>query len=98
MKIQTYELKRIPIIRFDNEQILSLNHKSIFTECGIDPESDVPIEEQEPHPLPDRRAIDDVVFDALGLDEEERKDVYRAVCRLVWDRISKAKSQKKKRR
>ncbi|MEW6504845.1 MAG: DNA methyltransferase [Chloroflexota bacterium] len=66
--------------------------QSIFTECGIDPESGVPIAEQEPNPLPDRKALDDIVFDALGLTEEERKEVYRAVCHLVWERISKARS------
>lgn len=64
----------------------------IFTECGIDPNSDIPITEQEPHPLPDRKALDDIVFDALGLTEDERKDVYRAVCQLVWERIRKAQS------
>jgi len=67
--------------------------QDIFAESGIDPESDTPIEEQEPQPLPDRKALDDVIFDALGLTEEERKDVYRAVCRLVWNRISKAKNK-----
>jgi len=46
--------------------------------------------------LPDRKELDDIVFDALGLTEEERKDVYRGVCRLVWNRISKAKSLKKR--
>jgi len=66
--------------------------QSIFTECGIDPESKVPIAEQEPHPLPDRKALDDIVFDALGLTEKERKEVYRAVCQLVWERISRARS------
>jgi hypothetical protein len=65
---------------------------NIFTECGIDPKSEVPIAEQEPNPLPDRKALDDIVFDALGLTAEERKEVYRAVCQLVWERISKAKS------
>lgn len=65
---------------------------TIFTECGIDPKSEVPISEQEPNPLPDRKALDDIVFDALGLTEEERKEVYRSVCQLVWDRISKARS------
>jgi len=65
---------------------------NVFTECGIDPQSDVPIAEQAPNPLPDRKALDDIVFDALGLTEEERKEVYRAVCQLVWERISKAKS------
>ena len=69
---------------------------SVFVECGIDPESKIPIEEQEPKPLPDRKELDDIVFDALGLTKNERKDVYRAVCRLVWNRISKAKSVRKK--
>ncbi len=66
--------------------------QSLFTEIGIDPESDIPISEQEPNPLPDRKALDDIVFDALGLTDEERKEVYRAVAQLVWERISKARS------
>ncbi|NPV87886.1 MAG: hypothetical protein HPY45_17955 [Anaerolineae bacterium] len=66
--------------------------QTIFTECGIDPKSDVPIAKQEPRPLPDRKALDDIVFDALGLSEDERKEVYRAVCQLVWERTSKARS------
>jgi hypothetical protein len=77
------------------EQLYNLGKrdlKSIFTECGIDPESEVPIAEQEPNPLPDRKALDDIVFDALGLTEKERKEVYRAVCQLVWERINKARS------
>ena len=64
----------------------------VITECGIDPKSDVPIAKQEPRPLPDRKALDDIVFDALGLSEDERKEVYRAVCQLVWERTSKARS------
>ncbi|MGC9093199.1 MAG: three-Cys-motif partner protein TcmP [Bacteroidota bacterium] len=28
------------------------------------------------NPLPDRKALDDIVFDALGLTEQERKEVY----------------------
>ena len=66
--------------------------RSIFEECGINPKLDVPIEEQEPNPLPDRVELDNIVFDALNLTKEERKEVYRAVCRLVWNRISKANS------
>ncbi len=65
---------------------------NIFVECGINPRSNVPIEEQEPRPLSDRAELDKIVFDALDLGDEERKEVYRAVCRLVWNRISKAKS------
>ena len=87
------KLLNFSVIDIDN--LLSREVHSIFTECGIDPKSDIPISEQEPNPLPDRKALDDVVFDALGLTEEERNDVYRAVCQLVWNRISKAKSVKK---
>ena len=42
--------------------------------------------------MPDRKALDDIVFDALGLTEEERKEVYWAVAELVQNRLKKAKS------
>ena len=94
------DFKRVKIIdpgniNFPEKVIKSFVNReirSIFTECGIDPKSKVPIEEQEPKPLPDRAELDKIVFDALDLTVDERKDVYRAVCRLVWNRISKAKS------
>ncbi|NPV38694.1 MAG: hypothetical protein HPY78_05415 [Brevinematales bacterium] len=63
--------------------------QSIFTELGFDPNK--PIREQEPNPLPDRKALDDIVFDALGLSEEERKEVYWAVAELVKNRLEKAR-------
>ncbi len=63
---------------------------SIFTELGFDPSK--PIRDQEPNPLPDRKALDDIVFDALGLTEEERKEVYWAVAELVKARLEKARS------
>ncbi len=93
-----YEAKRILLI--DPKLISSKSvvvsktfvGKSVFEECGIDPKSDIPIEKQDPKPLPDRAELDNIVFDAIGLSEEERKDVYRAVCRLVWNRINKANS------
>ncbi len=74
------------------EKMIDRKVQNIFKECGINPESDIPISEQEPQPLPDRAELDNIVFDALGLTEEERKEVYRAVCQLVWNRVSKAKS------
>jgi len=94
-----YPFIRMPIIKNDNklyEHILNILNqrdiKNIFEECGIDPKSEIPIEEQEPKPLPDRAELDKIIFDALELTEKERKDVYRAICRLVWNRINKAKS------
>jgi len=63
---------------------------SVFKELGFDPSK--PIREQEPNPLPDRKALDDIVFDALGLTEEERREVYYAVAELVQNRLKKAKN------
>ncbi len=42
--------------------------------------------------LPDRRALDDIIFDILGLTKEEREEVYRAVIELVTNRLKKARS------
>ncbi len=67
--------------------------KSIFEECGID--ANKPIREQAPNPLPDRAELDNIVFDELGLTEEERKEVYWAVCELVKQRLEKTRSLKK---
>ena len=88
---------RIPIIISKNSiskfnKLKERQIKSIFEECGIDPKSKTPIEEQKPKPLLDRADLDKIVFDALGLTKDEREEVYRAICRLVWNRISKAKS------
>jgi len=35
---------------------------------------------------------DDIIFDELGLTEEERKEIYRATAELVQQRLQKAKS------
>jgi len=36
--------------------------------------------------------INDIIFDELGLTEEERKEVYYATAELVQHRLQKAKS------
>ena len=64
--------------------------KSIFTELGINP--NLPIRDQKPNPLPDRKTLDDVVFDIIGLTQEERDEMYWAVCELVKNRLEKARS------
>ncbi len=63
---------------------------SIFTELGFD--AQIPVRKQEPNPLPDRKELDDIIFDAIGLTEEERKEVYWATAELVQNRLKKAKS------
>ena len=94
IKVDPIEYRHIWVVKLQQSIFVPFTRpvSNIFTECGIDPESEVPIAEQEPHPLPDRKALDDIVFDALGLTADERKEVYRAVCQLVWERISKARS------
>jgi hypothetical protein len=72
------------------QKMLFRNVRSIFLELGIDPSS--PIRSQEPNPLPDRKELDDIIFDEIGLTEEERKEVYWSVCELVKNRLDKAKS------
>lgn len=51
---------------------------------------------------PDRRALDDVFFDVLGLTEDERLEVYKAIVDLVKARLARAasvpKNHKAKRR
>jgi hypothetical protein len=42
--------------------------------------------------MPDRRELDRVVFEALGLTEKEQIEVYRAVVELVKNRLVKARS------
>lgn len=80
-----------------NNNIKSLLHReinSIFQELGFDQMK--PIREQQPNPLLDRKALDDIVFDTLGLTEEEKKEVYWATAELVKNRLDKARSVKKK--
>jgi len=78
-------------IEFKNfENILKRDILSVFEELGINPK--IEIRKQEPQPKKDRYLLDKIIFDKIGLTEEERKEVYWAVCELVKQRIEKAKS------
>ncbi len=73
--------------------LLSIAVKSIKYDSqlyGIKPA--IPISKQKPNPLPDCKALDDIVFDVFGLTEDERNEVYWSVCELVANRLNKAKS------
>jgi len=78
----------------NNQNLLQREIKSIFIELSLDQAK--PLREQNPNPLPDRKALDDMVFDALGLTQEERREVYWATAELVKNRLDKARSVKKK--
>ncbi|MEK7728312.1 MAG: hypothetical protein AAB354_07840 [candidate division KSB1 bacterium] len=40
--------------------------------------------------LPDRKALDDIIFNELGLTQAERNEVYWSVAELVKQRLDKA--------
>jgi len=89
-----------------NKSLLEKNILSIFEELGFPkcnqrncnhPEH--PYEYVKPEEvsfnriMPDRRELDKIVFEALGLTEEEQLEVYRAVLELVKNRLLKARSK-----
>jgi len=82
------------------ETIKSFQNRSInkiFQELGLPkPNRDLsnirPEEVSLAKVLPDRRELDRIVFEAIGLSEVEQLEVYRAVVELVKNRLVKAKS------
>ncbi|MFH1706145.1 MAG: Eco57I restriction-modification methylase domain-containing protein [Patescibacteria group bacterium] len=102
LDLATTDVKEIPIIDFQyiqgsrnvfsdflhNAKLRAVG--SVFDESGINPRKE--IRSQQPNPLPDRKALDNVFFDALGLSKDERNEVYWSLCELVKNRLEKAKS------
>ncbi|CAI8301674.1 MAG: Modification methylase PaeR7I [Euryarchaeota archaeon UBA443] len=62
----------------------------VSVECGFDPE--IPLREQEPSPLPDRKVVDELIFDILELTQEERNEIYWYLCESVQNREERSKS------
>jgi hypothetical protein len=60
----------------------------VFEEIGAETPEGVALDKVKP----DRRELDEAVFEILGLTEEEQLEVYKAVVDLVKSRIEKAKS------
>jgi len=79
------------------EQMAGREVKSIFEELGLPKPnrdySNIRLEEVSlKRVLPDRRALDEVVFEVLGLSESEQLAVYRGVVELVRNRLVKAQN------
>jgi hypothetical protein len=92
MDVTVYEAKNILIFQTEIQQkLINRDIKSIFLEFGFDPH--ISFRQQRPNPLPDRKALDDIIFDELGLTEEERNEVYWATAELVKQRLDKAGSR-----
>ncbi|MBX7204331.1 MAG: hypothetical protein K1X81_02795 [Bacteroidia bacterium] len=79
------------IFHKSNITFLKREQNEIYDELGFD--KALPIRNQHPKPLADRKAIDDIIFDELGLTQEERNEVYWSVAELVQQRLNKAASR-----
>jgi hypothetical protein len=84
-------IKNMLIDEKEFEFFLPRQAKEIAHELGFD--NSLSFRDQEPNPLPDRKALDDLIFDELGLTEAERKEVYWATAELVKQRLDKAASR-----
>ncbi|MFX0098935.1 MAG: Eco57I restriction-modification methylase domain-containing protein [Candidatus Hodarchaeota archaeon] len=105
LKLETTDVRKLFTLNLDGlpsksqeglidgiERMGKREPQSVFLECGLDPELD--LRSQEPNPLPDRNAIDSIIFDELGLTNGERKKVYWSTCESVKRRIMKSRSIK----
>lgn len=102
LKLEVLDIKKMPVFSHKNMMENKSNFEScllrigkrrvmpIFEECGINPKQSIRL--QKPNPLPDRKALDNIVFDILGLTPAERNEVYWSVCELVKNRLDKARS------
>ena len=73
----------------------------VFEECGFDkhraslpPEHEhyIGLRAQKPNPMPDRKRIDDIAFNALNLTLDERDEIYWCLGESVLSRLQKASS------
>ncbi len=98
---------RSALDRLENRPVRSIFEELGFTLCPVRrcDHSEHPYEhvkaetltlEQVCRTSPDRYELDCVIFDVLGLTDEERLAVYRAVVELVKDRLVKARSVKQR--
>ena len=83
LKIQTYEVSELLCV---DPKTFAFEDAAIFASTAwemLDPSDD-------------RRALDTIIFDALGLTQGERDGIYEAVVSLVESRLRKARSLKGK--
>ncbi len=96
LKIQKFELENMlfPIFnQYKNSDAKYYRISSIFSECGIDPLLQIPIEKQLPNPKFELNNNDRIIFNEINLSELERREIYRVLCQLVWNRLEKANNK-----
>ena len=72
------------------ESLITRKIGDVFEECGFNPEE--LIRDQVPAPQPDRKVVDNFIFDLLGLSQDERNEVYWYLCEAVQNRGTRSKS------
>lgn len=82
--LTVYELADCPVIVLDNNTLV----KSVLEDASN--RMLLPIDEEITNP--NRKDIDNIAFDAIGLTSQERNAVYDAVTELVRVRLNKSKS------
>lgn len=108
LDVQPIDIRKIPIINptklpknihkkikssFDN--FLHREILTVFEEIGASSPDEVSLNKVKP----DRRELDKIVMgEILGLTEGEQLEVYRAVVKLVKDRIERARSVEKRKK
>jgi hypothetical protein len=83
MKIETYELAGLLCV---DPSTFNFADKKLLTQTSWD----------VLNPSDERRVLDTIIFDTLGLTKDERESVYDAVLRLVEDRLTKASSLRRR--
>ncbi len=103
IQMKVYHYMNMPVILVDanfHNSYSSLSGreiKTIFEELGLPaPARDLsninPDDLSLDKVMPDRRELDKIIFEALGLTEEEQLEVYRSVVELVKERLLKSKT------
>jgi len=99
LDFKVYETKGIQLIDYSkqikelnlDERLIKRKTEDIFIECGFN--SKEPLRDQNPNPKPDRAELDELVFNIIGLNKDEKKEVYWSLCELVQNRIIKSKNK-----
>lgn len=100
--VMVYEIQNLivfnaAVFSLKNEINQSFKQLSKREICGFLDELNIdrsqPIRQCQPSPLPDRKVLDDLIFDEVGLTMEERNEIYWATAELVKQRLDKASSR-----
>jgi hypothetical protein len=89
LKTEGIDIRKFEVIRPEVMRSFGIERlEAAFEQMSKRPIQPLEIEIHQP----DRRALDEVVFDVLGLTAGEREAVYEAVVNLVRARLEKAQS------